>query len=986
MKKVYLVDVSSMFFRAFYAIRPLTNPAGLPVNALYGFISMTVKLLREIRPDYMAFCFDHSGESFRKEIDPRYKANRSEMPADLVPQIPYFRRVSEALGIPCIEAPNFEADDIIGTLTHLGREHGLEVVIVSSDKDFAQLVKPYVSMYDTMKDVRYDEAGVVEKWGVEPRKMIDYLSIVGDSSDNVAGVKGIGEKGAQKLLAEFDSLEDIYNNIDKITGATQKKLIASKDEAFLSKRLVTIVCDMALGIQPEDLRLKPIRREDLSALLVELDFKTFAKTLLGESISGPVADVPSARRGDERAEEAPSSAVVSSELREQIPVNSDESSVQAGFAVDASSMPSASGLSAAATAAAVVGASRFVRPAGIAGVSGSLIGTPETPRGDLRSDGHIEGSLSHLLNPKGHENITVSGRANPSSVSSSVASSLAVGKITQVRFEIAQLAKWLKPETETWAIQTERATYLAQAETQSGSAPLSNDPGNAGAAWTIAEVAADSDELGNLLTEKRLRYKGFDVKSFAKANNVRNPEVAWDQMLAAYVIRAAPIESVQPLFTLYNGQDLPELPTPSQTLTAHLQLELQLRKKIVSINGERVLYEIEQPLVPLLLSMEQAGVLIDTAALKIQSDSLTQDISGLEKEIYALAGDPFNIGSTKQLGAVMFDQLKLPAGKKTKTGYSTDTDVLQKLQDAHPIAGKVLQWRELSKLRSTYVDALPLLVNKKTGRVHTTFNQATTSTGRLSSVSPNLQNIPIRTERGNRIRGAFIAEPGRALISADYSQIELRILAHITSDPGLMRAFEAGIDIHTATASEVFDTPVKEVTPEQRRKAKAVNFGLAYGQGAFGLAEVLKISRKEATDIITRYFSRFAGVQTFMTETVEEAKKKGYVETIFGRRRYLDELYSSSPMVRKFGERAAINAPIQGTASDLVKLAMLKVGQPAGAQMLLQVHDELVFEVDQAAVDETCVTVTAKMESVAELKVPLRVNTGTGSSWLAAHS
>ncbi len=932
MKKLYLVDVSSMFFRAFYAIRPLTNPSGLPVNALYGFISMTVKLLREIRPDYMVFCFDQSGDTFRKEIDPRYKANRSEMPADLVPQVPYFRRVSEALGIPCIEAANYEADDIIGTLTHLGRDHDLEVVIVSSDKDFAQLVEPYVSMYDTMKDVRYDEAGVVEKWGVEPRKMIDYLSIVGDASDNVAGVKGIGEKGAQKLLAEFDSLEDIYKNIDKITGALQKKLIASKDEAFLSKRLVTIVCDIALGVQPDDLRLKPIQREELSALLIELDFKTFAKTLLGETISAAGAFAPTA--------------------------------VSEVLATTESSL--------------------FVKDA-----------EPPSARGDLRADGHIEGSMSHLLNPKSRENKTVSEAANPFSVKfpagpvvESASSSLAVGKITEVRFDIGQLAKWLKPETDTWAIQTERATYLAQAAVDQTARAFSTsyDPGHAGANWTIAEVAADSESLGDLLTEKRLHYKGFDVKSFAKSSNVRNPQVAWDQMLAAYVIRAAPIESVQPLFALYNGQDLPELPTPSQTLTAHLQLEFQLRKKIVSINGERILYEIEQPLVPLLLSMEQTGILIDTAALKIQSDSLTQDISGLEKEIHALAGDAFNIGSTKQLGAVMFDKLKMPSGKKTKTGYSTDTDVLQKLQDAYPIAGKVLQWRELSKLRSTYVDALPLLVNKKTGRVHTTFNQATTSTGRLSSVAPNLQNIPIRTERGNRIRGAFITDPGRALISADYSQIELRILAHITGDPGLMRAFEAGIDIHTATASEVFDTPVKEVTPEQRRKAKAVNFGLAYGQSAFGLAEVLKISRKEATDIITRYFSRFAGVQTFMTETVEEAKKKGYVETIFGRRRYLDELFSNSPMIRKFGERAAINAPIQGTASDLVKLAMLKVGQPAGAQMLLQVHDELVFEVDQAAVDETCLTVTAKMESVAELKVPLSVNTGTGPSWLAAHS
>lgn len=872
-----------MIFRAFYAIRPLTNPAGLPVNALYGFLSMTVKLLREIRPDYMAFCFDVSSDSFRKELDPRYKANRSEMPADLVPQIPYIRRLSEALGIPCLDYQNYEADDIIGTLTKLGRDHGLEVVIVSSDKDFAQLVKPYVSMYDTMKDIRYDEAGVVNKWGVEPRKFIDFLSIVGDSSDNVAGVKGIGEKGAQKLLAEYESLDDIYAHIDVIKGATQKKLIEGKDEAYLSKKLVTIVCDMQLGVQPEDLRLKSIVRDDLSALLAELDFKTFAKTLLGE-IPGETVVVP----------------------------------------------PS-------------------------------------------------ESSVAQLLNPNGHENNTVRGSADginqfvrkapPMPVVEDV--KVELGKMNEVRYDLGQLAKWLKPETETWALQTERGSYVAQAD---------------GSGFTIAEIAATGVELGELFNEKNLKYKGFDIKSFAKSHSISMPNTVWDQMLAAYVIRAAPIDAAQPLFALYNGQQLPDLPTPSQILGAHLQLESHLRKKLKTINGEKVLFEIEQPLVPILVSMEQAGIAIDSAALAKQSQGLLSDIQGLEKEIHALAGEPFNIGSTKQLGQVLFEKLKLPPGKKTKTGYSTDVDVLEKLSGQYEIAGKLIQWRELSKLRSTYVESLPLLVNKDTGRIHTTFNQASTTTGRLSSINPNLQNIPIRTERGNQVRSAFVAAPGYQLVSADYSQIELRILAHITNDPGLMRAFENDIDIHSATASEVFDVGIKDVSSDMRRKAKAVNFGLAYGQGAFGLAETLRISRKEASDIITRYFSRFAGVQQYMTDTIEEAKKKGYVETIFGRRRYLDELYSQSGSVRQFGERAAINAPIQGTASDLVKLAMIKVGNPEAARMLLQVHDELVFEAKEDEVDTVCLEVGSQMENVAKLNVPLKVNTGSGKDWLSAHS
>ncbi|MEK7355002.1 MAG: DNA polymerase I, partial [Bdellovibrionota bacterium] len=687
MKKLYLVDVSSMFFRAFYAIRQLSNPAGMPVNALYGFLSMTVKLLREIRPDYMAFCFDRSEDTFRKEIDPRYKANRSEMPEDLRPQLPYFRKLSEALGIPCLDAAGFEADDIIGTLTKLGRDHGLEVVIVSGDKDFDQLIKPYVSMYDTMKDVRYDEAAAIEKWGVEPRKMIDYLAIVGDSSDNICGVAGIGPKGAQKLLAEYESLEDIYENIDKITGSTQKKLIEGKDEAFLSKKLVTIVCDMKLGVQPENLRLSPIHREDLTALLTELDFKTMARTLLGDA------------------------------------------------------------------------------------------GAPAAPSAPVAS-GHVEGSVSHVLNPERREIGVSAGSANSLSAFVRKAAPLPtvqevafeVGKVKEERMDLAALAKFLKAETETWAIHTERASYLAQ-ESKAG--------------WTVAEIAASGLELGEMLSSKRLVYKGFDIKDFSKFHKVKNPKVAWDQMLAAYVMNPAPIESVQPLFQLYNGEPLPELPSPTQMLTANLRLESVLRKKLPTVNGEKVLFEIEQPLVPILLSMEQQGILLDTKMLAKQSEGLAKDIGSLEKEIHKLANEVFNIGSTKQLGHVLFEKLKMPVGKKTKTGYSTDSDVLDKLSKDYPIAVKILEWRELTKLRSTYVEALPLLADKETGRVHTTFHQAWTATGRLSSQNPNLQNIPIRTERGNQIRKAFVAPEGHTLVSADYSQIELRILAHITSDEGL---------------------------------------------------------------------------------------------------------------------------------------------------------------------------------------------------------
>lgn len=893
MKKLYLVDVSSMFFRAFYAIRPLTNPTGMPVNAIYGFLSMTVKLLREIRPDYMAFCFDRPEPSFRKELDPRYKANRTEMPEDLVPQIPYIRILSEALGIPCFDKAGFEADDIIGTLTKFGREHGLEVVIVSGDKDFGQLVKHYVSMYDTMKDIRYDEAGVIEKWGIEPRKMIDYLALVGDSSDNVAGVAGIGPKGAQKLLAEYDSLEDIYANLDKISSAsTKKKLEAGHDEAILSKKLVTIHCDMPLDVAVDDLKLKPIVREDLQKLLAELDFKSFAKTLLGDS-------------------------------------------------------------------------------------------APPTPAPASQPNGHehVHGSVSHVLNPDGVEAHVIRGSAGPANTFvrpappmpapsvETLASDL--GEVSEQRLDLSGLEKWLKPGQETWALHTERASYLAQQEA---------------GRWSIAEIAAQGPELGAMLTSKKLKYKGFDLKGFSKSHHIRAPEVVWDQMLAAYVVRAGPIESAVPLITLYTGRPLPELPTATQVLTAHVQLEEQLRRKIKTIEAEKVLFEIELPLVPVLLAMETNGIRVDTDFLKKESEGLGRDMQALEKEIFAEAGEPFNIGSPKQLGHVLFEKMKMPTGKKTKTGFSTDNEVLEKLAKDYPITSKVLQWRELTKLKSTYVDALPQLCDKSDGRVHTTFNQALTTTGRLSSTNPNLQNIPIRTERGNRIRKAFIAAPGHSLISADYSQIELRILAHITEDAALVRAFEENLDIHAATAAEVFEVPLAEVTPDMRRKAKAVNFGLAYGQSAFGLAETLRIPRGEASEIIGRYFTRFPGVKTYMSDTVEEAKKTGYVQTIFGRRRYLDELFSKSPMVKKFGERAAINAPIQGAASDLVKLAMIQVGEPEHAKTLLQVHDELVFEVSNEHVDHVALEVAAKMEHAAKLKVPLKVNTGSGENWDEAHS
>lgn len=865
MKKLYLVDVSSMFFRAFYAIPPLTSPDGMPTNALYGFLSMTLKLLRDIKPDYLAFCFDRKEPSFRSEIYPEYKANRGEMPEDLVPQVPFVRQLSELLGIPVIDQPGFEADDVIGTLTRYGREQNLEVIIVSGDKDFAQLVGPFVTMYDTMKDVRYDAHGVLEKWGVHPEQMIDYLALVGDSSDNIPGVKGIGPKGAQKLLAEFKTLDGVYSHVEEVSGkALKAKLIEGKDEAYLSQRLVTIEQNVPGDWSPEKLRLRPINRDELRSLLLKLGFKSFEKNLLGNgeaATAAPVIANPSAATSNPGSLRPPDAA----------PVKAKASSRK----------------------------------------------TTEVWREQAWSETDLESQI--------------------------------------------------EPYSELWAVLTERGLLVGHRQR---------------AGYVSGEISA----VGQILGSKMLAWKGYDLKETLKLLNVTNAVVNWDGMLAAYVAHAGNIERFDDIYQKYVGQTVPDLPTPDQLLSCHAEVELRLREELEPMGGLRVLETLEYPLVPVLVAMEQRGIGLDVAELRRQSKGLAEDISHLEKQIHHEAKEVFNIASPKQLGEILFNKLGLPPSKKTKTGFSTASDVLSKLAEQYPICSLILEYRELAKLKSTYVDALPELINRETGKIHTHFRQALTTTGRLSSVNPNLQNIPIRTERGRLVRKAFVAGNDQVFISADYSQIELRILAHITDDPGLVKAFRENLDIHAATAAEVFEVSLGEVTPELRRRAKAVNFGIAYGQGAFGLAENLNISRGEASDIIKRYFERFPKVKQYMTDTVETAKAQGFVETLFGRRRYIEELKSKNGALRAFGERAAINAPIQGAASDLVKLAMIQLYQGISIPMLLQVHDELLFECNQAEAAEQAAEIRQIMESVTQLRVPLLVNVAWGKTWEDAHS
>lgn len=836
-KKLYLIDVSSLFFRAFYAIRPLSTPQGVPVNAVYGLLSMLVKLLKSEKPEFAVVCYDRKEPSFRKELFDAYKANRTEMPEELVVQIPYLKRLVEALGIPTLEVPRYEADDLIGTLTRIGLENEAEVIIVSGDKDFAQLVKPGVVLLDTMKETRMDEAGVLEKWGVRPEQFQDYLAIVGDSSDNIPGVSGLGPKGAQKLLNEYGTLEKIYENIDTVKPAgAQEKLKKSFEMAFLSKKLVAIDQNVPIDLNFQSYRMKGLQRESLRMLLNELNFKSFERSLLGD--------------------EATESAV------------------------------------------------------------------------ETESSGSAQVQVAESAEK-------------------------AVSKYKLSSIDISDFVKLIKFQQALWIWRQPQGIFLSDEK-------------------SIWAVFGDIDQYIDQIESQQVMWLGFDLKSLWREIKANNPKLGWDSMLAAYTLRAGDSTDFSKIYKQFCEEEWSELASPEATLQAHLNLKRALEEKLESSSSLEVLKTLDEPLAPILLRMERRGIKIDIPFLKKFSDELATQIAVVEKEIINLAGENFNVASPKQLGAILFEKMKIPAGKKTKTGYSTDNEVLQEID--HPIAKQVLEYRELAKLKSTYVDALPALADPKTHRVHTHFNQALTTTGRLSSTQPNLQNIPIRTERGARVREAFISDHGKKLLSVDYSQIELRVLAHISEDPGLIKAFIEDLDIHSATASEVFGVSLKDVTSEQRRVAKAVNFGIAYGQGAFGLADQLGISRSEAQGIIKRYFDKFPGIQTYITETIKKAHEVGYVTTLFGRRRYLDELKNKSPMIKKFGERAAINAPIQGTAADLVKKAMIELDQRCPLDMLLQVHDELVFEGTPEAIEKHQPQVIHIMENVVKLKVPLKVN------------
>lgn len=868
--KVFLVDVSSFFFRAYYAMRPLSSPKGVPTQAIYGFLSMMQKLFKEQKPEYLAFCYDRPEPSFRKKINAEYKANRAEMPEDLSVQIPYMKQLVEFLGIKSFELAGFEADDLIGTLAEKLKPQGVDIRIVSCDKDFAQLVDAHTLIIDTSKDVVFGEAEVIEKWGVRPDQFIDFLSLVGDSSDNIKGVDGVGPKTAAQLLTEYQSLDQIYQNLERIKSASLKaKLLKDKDQAYLAKSLVAISHTAPVEFHLSDLKRKAADVSATKALLEELGFKTFITKLLEQG--------------------------------------------------------------------ATVQAEADQRGAAVAGASVNL-----QDGGDQRGPGAA----------------WVEQKAKSQSEELQNTQGLSVKEVKELSFPQG---------SELWLV-TGSSQGLAFAQGSS-----------------VQIYTGSWESLKEQLVGSDYRLMGFDLKSWCRSQGLSGVKLNFDLQLAAYVVFSKSIENIPDLYSQVFAASLPELPSLVELYQAYLKLHEYLNLKLSESQLAKVFYEIEMPLAPILLAMEQKGIALDVSVLREESKRLAQDIKELEQKIYQELGEVFNILSNKVLSRILYEQLKWPVLKKTKTGFSTDADVLEKLEKDYPAARLILDYRELNKLKSTYVDALPLLVHAEDGRLHTHFNQALTTTGRLSSSDPNLQNIPIRTKRGAKIRRAFVAPPGFELLSLDYSQIELRILAHITKDPGLIEAFRHGEDIHRSTASQVFAVPLDQVTPEQRRIAKAVNFGIAYGQGVFGLSESLKISRSEADQIIKTYFKKFHGVQDYMQSIVELGKKQGFVETLFGRRRWLPELQSKSIPLQQFGKRAAINAPIQGSASDIVKMAMIKAQQVKGATLLLQVHDELIFEVAKENLGEVKTQLKSIMEKVVELIVPLEVHIGSGPNWELAH-
>jgi DNA polymerase I len=903
-KTLLLVDGSSYLYRAYHAMPDLRGPDGGPTGALYGMINMLRRLRRDINAEYSACVFDAKGKTFRDDWYPDYKAHRPSMPEDLVKQIEPIHVSVRALGWPLVMIEGVEADDVIGTLAVAAEKRGMKVVVSTGDKDLAQLVTDHVTLINTMTNETLDRAGVLNKFGVPPERIVDYLSLIGDTVDNVPGVEKCGPKTALKWLAQYDSLDGIVAHAGDIKGAVGDNLRAALDFLPMAKKLVTVQteCDLTAQITSidETLPARPEARDELRDVFTRHGFKTWLREVeIADAVEGPTDTPPAPATAMERHYET----VQTWEQFDQWLARIDQAELTA-FDTETTSLD--------AMVAQLVGLSVSVE-------AGKAAYIPVAHRGPDAPTQLPRDEVLQKLKPWLED-----------------ASKKKVGQ--HLKYDEQVLANY-GIELNGVEHDTMLQSYVLE----------SHRP-------------HDMDNLAlRHLGEKTIKYEEVAGKG---ASQIGFDEVALDQ--------AAP----------YAAEDA------DITLRLHQALYPQLA------NAPRLLEvyrDIEMPTSRVLRKMERNGVLIDGELLRVQSGQIATRLIQLEAEAYMLAGGEFNLGSPKQIGQIFFEKLQLPVVKKTPSGApSTDEEVLQKLAEDYPLPKILLEHRGLSKLKSTYTDKLPRMVNAKTGRVHTNYGQAVAVTGRLSSNDPNLQNIPVRTVEGRRIREAFIAPPGSKIVSADYSQIELRIMAHISGDPSLMRSFAEGEDVHRATASEIFGVTPIEVSNDQRRIAKVINFGLIYGMSAFGLASNIGITRDAAKLYIDRYFQRYPGVANYMEETRSKAKRDGFVETVFGRRLWLPEINGGSGPRRQGAERAAINAPMQGTAADLIKLSMIAVqdwleASKIETKMIMQVHDELVLEVPEAELPEVRKRLPELMCGVATLKVPLVAEVGVGNNWEEAH-
>ena len=853
-ERFFILDGPGFLFRAYHALPFLSTSRGVPSHAVFGMSTMLWKLLREDTPDYFAVAWDPPGPTFREEKFAAYKETRAPTPDDLRSQIPYVKALFEALRLPVLEVPGFEADDVLGTVVERTRDLPIELVLVTSDKDMLQLVSPRVRVFSTTgrggDRVVFDEAAVKAKWGVEPAQIPDILALMGDSIDNIPGVPGVGEKTAAKLIGQFGGVERLYENLSLVPGKLRETLAANRKQALLSRELATVSTRVPIAVDLETFRRRDPDWDRLRALWTEMEFHTLLR-----QVPAPAA----AEAGVGDAVTLADSAALAEYLA-RVPAGDPLAIESVGEGGPPDPTITAIGL---------------YHPA--AGAARVALGAPADEQGRA------------LV-------ATLSGR-------------------TLIGHDAKALAEW----------------WLARG----GTLP----PGE------------DTAVVAYLLNPARTNYKLEEVCA---------------ELLGEGPGIAPPGTRAKWIWDLW-----------------------AMAPRALAEVGLASLYEdVERPLIGVLAEMERHGIRIDQARLGEFSRELEVHLERTTREIFGLAGEEFNIGSPKQLAYILFEKLKLPPVKKTKTGYSTDADVLEQLALGHELPARIIEHRTLAKLKSTYADALPMLVNPTTGRLHTSFNQLVAATGRLSSSTPNLQNIPVRTELGRRIRAAFVPDPGWRFVAADYSQIELRILAHVSGEESLIEAFRRGEDIHARTASEVFGIALDAVTPEQRDIAKTTNFSVIYGVTAFGLSRGLDISPKQAQEFLDRFFARHPKVKAYLGRTVAEGRERGFVATLLGRRRYLPELRSGNPNLRGFGERMATNAPIQGTAADLVKIAMVRMARELRAhrlesRMLLQVHDELLFEAPAAEVGRLQALATEVMESALTLDVPLKVDVKVGDDWAA---